>query len=340
MGSTQEIDFKKGSVIIDEKGHDRSMYIVKSGTVEVTKTKGLDKIILAVLGAGAYFGEMSFFDEQPRSATVIAIEDTKVIQIEFNDDMKKQLDTIPQWINIILKGVLSRLRQTSEKVKMLEEKVLINYKEHKGKYLSSHQMRELYRVLSLTELFLLKSNITSKFLDKKLLTDSVFECIPQVSLKIDVIIQFLLETKALIEEKDKEGKAILKIAGYNDVLLFCAFLKENLQTNENKIQVSSQELKIIEELVATGSALKKEDSPQKDVTILEDDLIKIMVEKHKDQKTHPAIKELTEKSIISKSADKAGKVTIQFSLETLSQSLPHLKMLDGFSTLIFQAIIN
>ncbi len=45
-----------------------AMYIIKSGTFAVTKTKGNSEIVLAEINAGAMVGEMALFDNKPRSA--------------------------------------------------------------------------------------------------------------------------------------------------------------------------------------------------------------------------------------------------------------------------------
>ena len=52
-------------------------FLILDGRVRVRK----DKKVLAELKSGDFFGEMSLFDEQPRSATVEAMTDTKCLAI-------------------------------------------------------------------------------------------------------------------------------------------------------------------------------------------------------------------------------------------------------------------
>ena len=63
------IGFKSGEVVIHEGDKGDSLYIIKKGSVEVFKTIGTgNEVTLGILPEGSYFGELSLFDEHPRSA--------------------------------------------------------------------------------------------------------------------------------------------------------------------------------------------------------------------------------------------------------------------------------
>ena len=75
--------FKSGEVIIRENTWEMKMYEIKAGSVEVVVNYGSDKAQkINVLGEGDSFGEMGLFEARMRSATVVAIEDTKVEVID------------------------------------------------------------------------------------------------------------------------------------------------------------------------------------------------------------------------------------------------------------------
>lgn len=69
----KEMSYKPGDPIVGEKGMGVGFYLVLEGKVEVRKG---DKL-LATLGQGQFFGEMSLIDGQPRSADVVAISPTR-----------------------------------------------------------------------------------------------------------------------------------------------------------------------------------------------------------------------------------------------------------------------
>ena len=78
--------FHSGDFIIVEGTQGNTMYIINRGAVLVTKSdrKG-EQVSLGVLNDGAFFGELSLFDNLPRSATVTAIEDTSIFMLTRTD---------------------------------------------------------------------------------------------------------------------------------------------------------------------------------------------------------------------------------------------------------------
>lgn len=96
-----------------------AMYIVKSGTLAVTKTKGSSEVILAEIQAGAMVGEMALFDNKPRSANVKAIKDAEVIALPY-DSLNKQMDQLPVWVRAIMKNLNENIRDANKKIKTLE----------------------------------------------------------------------------------------------------------------------------------------------------------------------------------------------------------------------------
>jgi len=73
----EERRLRRGDVLFREGDAGKELFFIRSGTVIVSKhVKGRVEQVLARLGSGDFFGEMSLFDDQPRSATIQAEEDT------------------------------------------------------------------------------------------------------------------------------------------------------------------------------------------------------------------------------------------------------------------------
>lgn len=96
-----------------------AMYIIKSGSLAVTKTKGTSEVVLAEIKTGAMVGEMAIFDKKPRSANVKALKETEVIALPY-DALDKQLEGLPVWIKAIMKTMNENLREANKKIKILE----------------------------------------------------------------------------------------------------------------------------------------------------------------------------------------------------------------------------
>ncbi|HUJ24786.1 MAG TPA: cyclic nucleotide-binding domain-containing protein [Myxococcales bacterium] len=71
-----------GQLIIKEGDPGRSFFIIVEGKVRIYKSGGDDKeITLAHLGEGAFFGEMALLSGAPRTANVVAEEDTEILEV-------------------------------------------------------------------------------------------------------------------------------------------------------------------------------------------------------------------------------------------------------------------
>lgn len=61
-----------GAAVFDEGETARTLYVLKEGTLDIVKRRGDGEVLIGEVHPGECFGEMSFIDMQPRSATVRA----------------------------------------------------------------------------------------------------------------------------------------------------------------------------------------------------------------------------------------------------------------------------
>jgi CRP-like cAMP-binding protein len=73
--------FSAGERIVTQDEAGLCMYVILSGSVSVHTKAGEQKVDLATLRTGDFFGELSLVDDGPRSATVDALEETNVLRI-------------------------------------------------------------------------------------------------------------------------------------------------------------------------------------------------------------------------------------------------------------------
>ena len=112
----RERSYPKNSVILFEDGPGDALYVVAKGQVKVVLI-GEDgrEVILSVLGEGEFFGEMALIDDEPRSAHVIAMEDSALIVLR-REDFQGILIHAPGIALALLKELSRRLRRVDEKV--------------------------------------------------------------------------------------------------------------------------------------------------------------------------------------------------------------------------------
>ena len=81
-----ERKYPKGSMIILEEEYGDKLFIVKDGTVKITRVNDEGKeVILALLGSSEIFGEMAILDGESRSANVLAQENCVLVVISSED---------------------------------------------------------------------------------------------------------------------------------------------------------------------------------------------------------------------------------------------------------------
>ena len=92
---TRERTYPKNSVILFEDDPGDALYVVGAGQVKVVLI-GEDgrEVILSVLGEGDFFGEMALIDNEPRSAHVIAMQDSSLLVLR-REDFEQRLREAP-----------------------------------------------------------------------------------------------------------------------------------------------------------------------------------------------------------------------------------------------------
>jgi CRP/FNR family cyclic AMP-dependent transcriptional regulator len=115
-----EKGYKKAEIILmEDDDSSQSLFIIAKGEVKVVLTaEDGREAILASLKEGDFFGEMSLLDGEPRSATVRAVEDSRLLTIrreDFLTAMRKQPD-----LALTLLGEMSRrLRKSNRQISSL-----------------------------------------------------------------------------------------------------------------------------------------------------------------------------------------------------------------------------
>ncbi len=108
--------FHGGEAVFHEGDESDTCYVVRSGHVRAVRehTDGRT-LTLATLGPGDIFGELAIFDDERRSATVEALEETEVIAI-LGGDMRRLLREHSDIAVKLLAALSRRLRETNERL--------------------------------------------------------------------------------------------------------------------------------------------------------------------------------------------------------------------------------
>lgn len=103
--------YPKNNMVLFKDDVGDALFVVASGQVKVVLT-GEDgrEVILAVLGPGAFFGEMALIDDEPRSANVIAMEQAQLLVLQ-REEFRAALRRSPDIAWGLLRELTRRLRR-------------------------------------------------------------------------------------------------------------------------------------------------------------------------------------------------------------------------------------
>jgi CRP-like cAMP-binding protein len=123
LATAETVGVEKGDVIFREGEPGGTMYLVVSGAVELTKAvKGDQSQRLALLDRGQIFGELSLFDDLPRSATAQAFVKSTVLRFPgaaFDRLLSEQRELAPHLLRNLVKKLSLRLRDADEEIREL-----------------------------------------------------------------------------------------------------------------------------------------------------------------------------------------------------------------------------
>jgi CRP/FNR family transcriptional regulator, cyclic AMP receptor protein len=109
-------EFAPGQVVFREGDASDTCYIVRSGRARaVREHAGGRTITLATFGPGDIFGELALFEDERRSATVEAIEQTSVVAV-LGPDMRRLMVEHPGISSRLVIALGRRLRETNERL--------------------------------------------------------------------------------------------------------------------------------------------------------------------------------------------------------------------------------
>ena len=113
-----------GELIFAEGEPGDAMFFICSGSVRIEKRTGADALsrkTLAVIECGDYFGEMSLFDDKPRSASAMAAGATRLLRFS-----REAFQTLPKQGSAAGMSVLfGMIRNSGERIRRLNTQIIV-----------------------------------------------------------------------------------------------------------------------------------------------------------------------------------------------------------------------
>lgn len=121
-----EENYEKGQVIFEEGFHGKWVYVVLSGTVELSRKRQGKKIVIALVKVGEVFGEMDFISGLKRSATAVALENSCVGVLD-GGFLEKEYNQLSGDFRVLIQSMAGRFHDMLNRFVSLEERAAPRY---------------------------------------------------------------------------------------------------------------------------------------------------------------------------------------------------------------------
>jgi CRP/FNR family cyclic AMP-dependent transcriptional regulator len=112
--SLTERSVAKGEIVFQEGEPGDRMYVILEGKVKLGQSSNDGReSLLAILGPGEMFGELSLFDPGQRTSTATALTDAVILALS-NEQLRPWLAGRPEVATALLQALARRLRRTNE----------------------------------------------------------------------------------------------------------------------------------------------------------------------------------------------------------------------------------
>ncbi len=110
MKFSLEIHLKKDQILFCEGQESQDFYSLVSGELLAFNLKGTKISPVAIIKAGQYVGEMSYFDRLPRSCSIVALKPSVLGKIQI-ENLKSEM---PEWLQTIAVKIVQKIRHSDD----------------------------------------------------------------------------------------------------------------------------------------------------------------------------------------------------------------------------------
>lgn len=137
-------NISESTIIIKEETIGDEMYIIESGRVEVYLTRGDVVLLLSELQEASFFGEMALLTDKPRSATVKAQADCRLLILrkqDFMDIVSENAKVAAKFLLAMGEDLCNRILATNSNLEnyFLINKAIVDNESFRNLYILTHR---------------------------------------------------------------------------------------------------------------------------------------------------------------------------------------------------------
>lgn len=112
---------RKDEVLFNKGDEGDSLFVINSGRVKVfTHDQQGNEVVLNQVGPGEMIGEMALLDYEPRSAGIVALEETSIMELK-REDFLEILNGYPDLALSVIRNLISRLRHNTNYIEKITD---------------------------------------------------------------------------------------------------------------------------------------------------------------------------------------------------------------------------
>jgi CRP/FNR family transcriptional regulator len=118
-GRIRSRTYRRAEVIFRKDDPGTHLYLVLEGAVKIALPGEFgQEALVAIMRPGDFFGELALFDRSPRSATAVALDDTRTALLA-SEDFIAFLERHPSAVRVVLEALARTIRRLSDRVEHL-----------------------------------------------------------------------------------------------------------------------------------------------------------------------------------------------------------------------------
>lgn len=111
----------KDELLFNKGDEGDSLFVINTGRVKVfTHDQQGNEVVLNQVGSGEIIGEMALLDYEPRSAGIIALEETSIMELK-REDFLEILNGYPELGLSVIRNLISRLRHNTSYIEKITD---------------------------------------------------------------------------------------------------------------------------------------------------------------------------------------------------------------------------
>ncbi len=129
-GAAETVKYTSGDEVFSQGDPAKGLFIIQVGTVKVHQNADGENVEITRVGVGSHFGEMSFLDGEPRSASATVLEPTEIMVVDYDklsDIMIKNPGIAVHFYRQFSRFLCGRLRITTKDLSFSRSKILSHF---------------------------------------------------------------------------------------------------------------------------------------------------------------------------------------------------------------------